>query len=766
MATPIRWSATLRRGRIRQLRTRGSASLQLCLLLFVACAPVGAAPVSGWLNWRGPEQNGVSGETNLPDVWEVGGTNHLWTVDLPGRGTPVVADDRVYAWGYDGEGPDLQQVLACLDASTGKKLWERRFNDFLSDIVYDRYSIGAPVVDEETGNVYVITAAGIFAAFTADGKPLWEHSLMEAYGRLTFPNGRTGAPVIDDDLVIVRGITSNWGLQGAAADRFYAFDKRTGQIVWASTPGEIPPKDSSFSTPVFADQDGKRVFYCGTGDGSVVCVNARSGEPIWRYKISAGGVNASVVLWKDLVIAGHADENIDSSEMGRMVAVRNGKEVWRNKESVLTSSAVVAGDRLYQVNKVGELCCIESATGKVLWKLKLGADQLHASPVWADGKLFIPMREDGFFIVRPGETNATVLSHTRLEGEALGAPAVWNGRVYVHTTRKLYCLGSVAARAEGGGNGRGPRPRRQPGPVAQVQVVPSEVLLRPGQKQTFTLRGLDANGIFVKEFPAGTWKKFVPATARVRSEMDAEFNEAGELEAKPTAKLSAGSWEVSVKEGEQELKGYMRGRVLPGLPYREDFESFEPKEQPDMPAAGKFAWPPLPWIGARFKWDIRELDGNKVFAKTLDNLLFQRAFTFIGDPALSNYTMAADVMSAGSRRNMSNVGVINQRYVINLVGNWQQLEVLSNQERVKVGVPFKWSPNEWYRIKSRVDVAADGSGVVRAKAWKRGEPEPEAWLLEVPHKHAHRQGAPGLYGFALQGQFPVYIDNIEVTPND
>jgi len=62
-------------------------------------------------------------------------------------------------------------------------------------------------------------------------------------------------------------------------------------------------------------------------------------------------------------------------------------------------------------------------------------------------------------------------------------------------------------------------------------------------------------------------------------------------------------------------------------------------------------------------------------------------------------------------------------------------------------------------------VAPDGSGTVRAKAWKRGETEPTAWTIEVPHKTAHQNGSPGLYGFAPQGRFAVYMDNIAVTPN-
>ena len=58
--------------------------------------------------------------------------------------------DRVYAAGYRGEGHDLREVLVCLEADSGAVVWERAFPDFLSDIIYDRYTIGAPSVDAET----------------------------------------------------------------------------------------------------------------------------------------------------------------------------------------------------------------------------------------------------------------------------------------------------------------------------------------------------------------------------------------------------------------------------------------------------------------------------------------------------------------------------------------------------------------------------------------------------------------------------------------
>jgi len=207
------------------------------------------APVHGWLSWRGPEQTGVSRETGLPS--KVSAQDALWVVDYPGQSAPVIANGKVYAMGYIGRGPDLQEGLACFDADTGQKEWQQLYNDFLSDTIYLRYATASPALDGDTGNVYMQGSQGIFAGYAPSGKLLWRHSLMEEFGRLTFPNGRTATPAVDGDLVITRGITANWGTQGPAADRFYAFEKKTGALVWASSPG-AQPKDNSFSHPQFA----------------------------------------------------------------------------------------------------------------------------------------------------------------------------------------------------------------------------------------------------------------------------------------------------------------------------------------------------------------------------------------------------------------------------------------------------------------------------------------------------------------------------------
>ena len=208
----------------------------LALGTVLALSSSALADVTGWLNWRGPNQNGTSNESDLPDTWAPGSDSQLWKYDLNGAGAPVIANGKLFIFGYGqfGEDPaeDVQETLLCLDASTGKKIWEKRFPDYISDVVYNRYGVGSPVIDSETGNVYLQTSNGRCVAFTPEGEAVWEISLIEKLARLTFPNGRTGSPAIFENLVIFHCVTANWGTTGPARDRFYAFDKLSGELVW------------------------------------------------------------------------------------------------------------------------------------------------------------------------------------------------------------------------------------------------------------------------------------------------------------------------------------------------------------------------------------------------------------------------------------------------------------------------------------------------------------------------------------------------------
>jgi len=766
--------------------------LAAILMAAVPCGPTGvtAAPVTGWLAWRGPQQNGFSAEKNLPD--KIDPQNPLWRADFPGQSTPVIANGKLFIMGYLGEGADLQEGVACFDAETGKKLWQQLYNDFISDTIYLRYATASPAIDPETGNVFIQGTQGILAGFTTEGKLLWKRSLMEEFGRLTFPNARTASPVIDGDLVITRGITANWGAQGPAGDRFYAFDKKTGELVWSSSPGDRP-KDNSFSHPYIATRGGKRVIYSALGDGSVAAINARTGEALWRLPLFRAGINATVLVHNNdkliaifgvpyepgqLVALKIPEVTPTNAAAGPVVIERKDVELWAAEISTSTSSPILVGDMVYVVAEKGDLCAVNANTGEVKWKLKLGIEERNSCPFYADGKLYVPMLESpsgkgtaegsetgtvgvgALYIIRPGD-RPEILQQVDLDGKCFGTPVAYNGKLYMQTTKHLYCWGR-----KGNSPGLAAEAKAEAWPKAgaakSLQIIPSEVTLRPGQNASFRARKLDANGFAVEEVADVKplkWASYIPPTARVKSTMNGTFNADGKLVADAATKPSAGAFEATLGD----LKGYMRGRVLPYLPLSQDFESITLSET-NLNEGAAFAYPPLPWIGARFKFEVRDKDGTKCLTKTIDNKFFQRATVFLGAPDAKNYTIEADVMSDGNRRKMSEVGIINQRYAIVLKGNDQKLEVSSNFERLREAVDFKWLPNAWYHLKSRVDIAGDGSGIVRAKAWKKDDPEPDAWTIEVKHRTAHQEGSPGLFGFSPQ-DMRVYIDNIKVTAN-
>ncbi|MEM6673132.1 MAG: PQQ-binding-like beta-propeller repeat protein [Planctomycetota bacterium] len=729
----------------------------------------GTAKVTGWLDWRGPEQNGSSRETGLIETVTIGGENHLWSYDLSGRGAPVIANGRLYCLGYSGANANLREHIACLDAETGELIWEDRFTDFLNDSIYSRYAIGSPVVDPETEKIYFQTSAGILWCYSKDGERLWQHSMMELNGRLTFPNGRVGAPVLDEDLVIVHAITSNWGPEGPARDRFYAFDKSTGEEVWACTPG-VPPKDSSFSRPFLETRDGRRVLYAGTGCGNLVCIDVRTGDPLWRFQMSLGGVNSSPVVWNDRVVCIHGKENLDTSEAGRMVAIQAGAtppageagpvvlgaeaELWRNHLHIFTSSPVLAGDRVYQTIHTGELCAVDVTSGKILWEEKFGTDQIHASPLWADGKLYVPMNDGGFHIVRPTDEKPERLCSVELEGACLGAPSVCAGRIYVHTTEKLYCFGkgdpgpipAVASADE----------RPAAGEATRLQIVPSNVQLSPGESVTLRARSLDANGRVSERGVGGLEWAATEGVSVVASDDG--------LTLTVSADSKLGTATLGASKGD--LKGRVRLRVQPTVPFVDDFDSYALTVPHYAEEGVKFQFPPSYWLSSKPKWEIREFEGTQVLAKRLDNMLFQRSMMMIGQPEMSTYTAQVDICTDGTRRMKSSAGIVNQRYLITLKGNAQSLEITSNFERIRESVKFSWKAKKWYTLKTRVDVQADGTtSVVRAKCWPRDEEEPAAWTIEYTHANGHRNGAVGLFGYAPQARFRVYMDNFKVEPS-
>jgi outer membrane protein assembly factor BamB len=727
--------------------------LKVFLSAFLITPMLVSALASDWAEWRGPARDGISLETGLPSKWSTAGENLAWKAPYGGRSAPIVMEGRVYLQNTADKGELEQERLMCFNADTGKVLWEHRFNVFLSDVPPHRVGWASPVGDPATGNVYAFGVGGTLLALNRDGKVLWERSLGEDFGLLTTHGGRTVSPLIDGDLLITSGVTFAWGQHGRGAHRFMAFDKKTGQTMWVSAPGGRP-YDTTYAAPIIVNVNGTRLLIQGGSDGLVYAIKPQTGEPVWKYEISKRGLNTGVVVYGTTAILTHSEENLDSNEMGMMVAVDATAKGEIKKEQVKWktygwqggfSSPVIDGDRLYQIDNSANIGAFDLNTGKQLWQKTLGTIQ-KASPVLADGKLYVGTESGKFFILKPSATGCEILSEQQLGTVALpeaviASAAVANGRIYFVSDANLYCIGKKAAELRRGKEFMNTVDgvNTDDGPAPFVQVIPTELIIKPGDKVNFRVRLFDAQGNFIREEPSATW-----ALDQLKGTVAN-----GQFTAASDSIAQAGLVKATVAG----ITGSASVRVFPQLPWSENFDAMAVNTVPAT------------WTNTTMKFAVREVNGNKVLVKTIEgSSLLSRARAYMGPSDLSNYTVEADVNATQKRRQQGDAGVIAQRYALVLYGNSQMLHLEPWQPEVKrtVTIPFAWKPDTWYRLKLQVENLPDGKVRARGKAWLASETEPADWMIERIDPIPNRQGAPGIFGNALA---ELYFDNLKVYPN-
>jgi hypothetical protein len=343
-----------------------------------------------------------------------------------------------------------------------------------------------------------------------------------------------------------------------------------------------------------------------------------------------------------------------------------------------------------------------------------------------------------------------VVTQFRIPNEACDAsPIVSHGRIYVSTSDNMYCLGK--ADQEPQADPLPSWPEEEPGDqtVTQVQVVPYDVLLSPGQKQSYKVRAFNARGQLLPEALA----KGATFT----------LDGPGMLSADGAYQAPAENFHqcalVTCKVGD--VAGSARVRVVPPLPWKFDFN--------DDKAV------PLTWLGGRVRWELRERDGEKFIAKKTvlptpkdpKNKLGTRSFIWMGPSDLANYTIQADVLLKEEVGKMADVGVIGSGYQLTIrskagdrglrLDSWS-----SNDYRTHAEGPFFPKPDTWYTLKLST-TPGDTQATVRGKVWPRDETEPDQWTLEFVDTAPNLRGTPAIFGNSPDAE--IYLDNLQVTPN-
>jgi len=717
--------------------------------IYLACGLLVTATVTAdWTHWRGPMRNGTSEETGLIDGWSTEGENLLWRVDFTGRSTPLVIGDKVCVNGRVGEGIDRQEVAACYDVATGKRQWERRFNVYHTTVPWTRAGWPSPAIDPETGYFYLQGVGGNFYCLdTADGSIVWWRNFMEEFGFMEGYGGRTQTPLVDGDSLVVTFSSTGWGSTLPPRHRLFSFDKRTGELNWISTPGTTLKDKNTQSTPVVATVDGTRLIIHGNGDGHIYAVKAGTGEKVWDFHLSQRGINTSAVVDGNIVYFAHAEENVDDGPMGRLVAiditgegeVTASNEAWRADLSVGFSTPALADGKLYVLDNSANLHIVDAKTGNLLSELNIGRVG-KASPVIADGKLFVTEVNGRMVIVDISGDELQILDSEKIRtgrrwAETYGSVAISAGRIFFTNEEGLYAVGSPQSEPADAQQYTAATGTRG-GDAAAMLVVPAEINARPGQAVSFSARLFNAHGEPLGESEA-TWSLEGLAGSIVDGELKADF--------------SAGTQAGMVRATHGDLSAIARVRIVPDLPFSEDYEDLEPGSKPAYQ------------LGYMIPFSVAEVDGGRALVKSPSSRKIHRHISFLGAPDQHDYTIAADLKGTHEGDKLPDIGLINSGYTLELMGEHQLLELRSwhSARRMYTRTEYAWEPGVWYRMKFEVS-GDDDSAVVRGKVWPRDQPEPDDWSITTEDPHPIPAGSPGVSGYSPT---PIYFDNIEVTEN-
>jgi len=390
---------------------------RFCILMTLFITLIGNQMLMGadWPNYRGPDYNGITSETNWTSTWPEAGPKKLWKKSLGiGFSSITVADGRVYTTGNTGKKGNTD-IVFCFDAQTGQDVWTHAYPCALEPKYYEGGTLSTPTVD--SGKVYVLSKMGdLFCLDAAKGTVIWQKQLNKTMGYELPTWHFSSSPLIVDDMLVVN-----------IGDAGLALNKNTGALIWENGKGKC-----GYSTPMPFTMNGKpglTIF----GMNSVLAVRPTDGKKLWQFEWKTKhDVNAA-----DPIVSGN--KVFISSGYGRGCALLEIKgsavdKVWENKAVRAQMNCLVLRDGYLYGFDDTILKCIKMQDGAEQWQDKsMGKGALMMS---ADGRLIIMSDKSELVIARAKPDKLDVLARTQIlpKAKCWTTPVLANGRIYARNT--------------------------------------------------------------------------------------------------------------------------------------------------------------------------------------------------------------------------------------------------------------------------------------------------------------------------------------------
>lgn len=421
-----------------------------------------------WPSFRGEFASGVADGQNLPDHWDGDSLQNIkWKTRIPGlaHSSPVIWGKKLFVTsaissrenasfrhGLYGDGDASQDLsrhrwlLYCVDKSTGEILWERTAYEGTPKEkrhIKATYANSTPATDGR----FVAAFFGSHGLYVYDleGKLVWQKDLGRlnagAYDVPDYEWGTASSPIIYQDMVIVQCDT-----QGE--DFILACDIRSGETVWQTRRNELP----SWGTPtIYSGKD--RVELVTNASNYIRGYDPHTGQELWRLGGSSRITAPTPVFSNGLIIVAsgrHPERPIFAIRAGAHGDITLQKNQTSNefiawskvRRGPYMPTPIIYRGLLYTLLNQGILDCYQLRTGKEIYRQRIRhrGGGFSASPVAADGKLYLPSEDGDIFVVRTGP-RFQLIARNAMGERLMATPALSEGRMYVRAEKHLFAIG-------------------------------------------------------------------------------------------------------------------------------------------------------------------------------------------------------------------------------------------------------------------------------------------------------------------------------------
>ncbi len=405
---------------------KSKTAFLIVLSLLVAALvspPVGACD---WPNWRGPDYNGISGESDWNASWPDSGPKVLWKASIgTGFSSISVSNGKAYATGNTASKKDKSKgendIIFCFDAETGEEIWSYKYANQLDPKYYEGGTLATPTVSG--GKVYNVSKDGKTFCLDADtGKVVWQADLLADFGVERPKWGISGSPFVINKMVIF-----NAGSAGLA------LNKEDGSLIWKSSAGP-----GGYSTAMPFTIDGKKCIVLA-GMKDILALDAKSGKELWRFgwetKYDVNAADPIVSGDKMFISSGY-----DHGSALLKISANSAEQIWQNKNIRNKMNPCVLWEGfVYGTDEKGELRCLDMGTGEIKW----AQEGFGQGGVTIAGDKLIVLGEKGNLAVAEltADGYKPISEAEVLTGRCWAAPVMANGRIYARNAEgDLVCL--------------------------------------------------------------------------------------------------------------------------------------------------------------------------------------------------------------------------------------------------------------------------------------------------------------------------------------